>query len=94
MICKELIKSIKSFEIDRLDIEIRYNDKIEIIDFLSKFNSTKTPSLKIIFNDRMLNRYDKVTYECPICHLDSKIFIDKFLKKKTLFCYKCKEQFI
>ena len=49
------------------------------------------PTLKIKINGDIVNRNDKLSYECPNCHKINNIGVDRFLSKKSENCPKCKE---
>lgn len=86
---ENLIKYIRKVNIDGIE-HINSNDIILKND-ISKYSSSKEPSFKLEIDGLKVKRYDKVTYECPKCHIESTIGAGRFLSKKSEYCYKCKE---
>lgn len=85
-----LIKYIKSFNVDGIEIPI--NGDIEIFYDKNKYSASNEPTLKIKMSSQIFKRTDKLTYECPNCHTISTIFIGKFISKNSTFCMHCKEK--
>jgi len=90
MVFKKLINMVKSVTHKGVSIIPK---NIETINLLSKFSSTKIPTVKIKINDSIiLDRNDKLTYTCPNCQNEIEILVGKFLKKESENCRVCKEK--
>jgi len=90
MILEKIVKTIKSVIHKGTKI---FPEKIELVTILSKFSSTKKPTVKIKINDNIiLDRNDKLTYECIGCHNQIEILVGKFITKESENCRTCKEK--
>lgn len=88
---EELLKYVRKIETKDSILKVDNSKDIKLIKQISKYSSTKLPSLKLQFENIIIKRDDKLTYECPMCHKESTILVGRFLSKKSKFCYKCKE---
>jgi hypothetical protein len=87
---ENLIKYIRKVNID--GIEHTNSNNVILKNDISKYSSSKEPSFKLEIDGLRVKKDDKVTYECPKCHIESTIGAGRFLSKKSEYCYKCKEQ--
>jgi predicted RNA-binding Zn-ribbon protein involved in translation (DUF1610 family) len=88
---EDLLKNVTEIITKNFRIDIDNPDELKLISNISKYSSTKTPTIKIFYKGNPLKRDDKLSYKCPNCSEISTILVGRFLSKKTKFCYKCKE---
>ena len=69
---ENLIKYINKVNIDDTEY-ININNNVVLKNDISKYSSSKEPSFKLEIDGLKVKRYDKVTYECPKCHIESTI---------------------
>jgi hypothetical protein len=88
---EDLLKNVTEIITKNFRIDIDNPDELKLISNISKYSSTKTPTIKIFYKGNPLKRDDKLSYKYPNCSEISTILVGRFLSKKTKFCYKCKE---